>query len=221
MKHIVVDLEMNSPERHGHAPVIFKGELIEIGAVMLDDDMHEISEFKTYVRPEYAESISPRIVELTGITDEMIADAPAFDEAFESFARWCLEHGDEIRMYEWSDSDLEHLKNESTHKKLKLTDNQRCIMESRWTDIQHIFDHKVGFDRQVSLNIALYSAGLKVEGELHDALDDARNTGKILAMLNDEGQLATAKKRIDEYLNPPPLTASMGELFDFSKIKLD
>ncbi len=218
MKHIIVDLEMNSVNKNEPGYEIFRGELIEIGAVMLDDDMQEISEFKTYVKPEYSESISPRIVELTGITDEHIKDAPLFAEAFDSFAKWCLDSGDDIKLYEWSNSDHEQLMSESKHKHTELSPEQRRVLDGTWVDIQRIFDHKAHSSRQISLNVAMYAAGLKVEGELHDALDDARNTGKILAMLNDEEQLAVALERIDAYFNPPPLTTSMGALFDFSKL---
>lgn len=59
------------------------------------------------------------------------------------------------------------------------------IVDAVWIDIQEVFDNKAGYDRQMSLNVALFATGLMVEGELHDALDDARNTGRILAMLHD------------------------------------
>jgi ERI1 exoribonuclease 2 len=45
MKHIVVDLEINRLGRKERQSEFFQGELIEIGAVMLDDDMNEISEY--------------------------------------------------------------------------------------------------------------------------------------------------------------------------------
>lgn len=77
MKHIVVDLEMNNIRQKSVARRICTNETIEIGAVMLDDGLQEISSFRTYVKPEYNDGIVPKISRLTGITDAMVANAPS------------------------------------------------------------------------------------------------------------------------------------------------
>ena len=53
MKYIVIDLEMNKIARSSEARKICKSEIIEIGAVMLDENLQEIGNFRTYVKPEY------------------------------------------------------------------------------------------------------------------------------------------------------------------------
>ena len=53
MKHIVVDLEMNNIAAKTEARKICRMETIEIGAVMLDDNLNEIASFRTYVKPEF------------------------------------------------------------------------------------------------------------------------------------------------------------------------
>ncbi len=56
--------------------------LTEIGAVLLEGG--EITErFQTFVKPE--KPIPPEITQLTGITDEMVADAPTQEEALRAF----------------------------------------------------------------------------------------------------------------------------------------
>lgn len=40
---------------------------------MLDDNLQEISSFRTYIKPEYKDGILPKISRLTGITEAMIA----------------------------------------------------------------------------------------------------------------------------------------------------
>ena len=82
MKHVVIDLEMNpmsgkkkyvdkalarinesntDPIRATELFGICNNETIEIGAVMLDDDLQEVSSFRTYVKPEFSEGIKENI----------------------------------------------------------------------------------------------------------------------------------------------------------------
>ena len=61
MKHIVVDFEMNNIQQKSEARRICTMETIEIGAVMLDDNLQEISSFRTYVKPEYNDGIAKKI----------------------------------------------------------------------------------------------------------------------------------------------------------------
>ncbi|WP_242945145.1 DUF5688 family protein [Oribacterium sp. C9] len=105
MKHIVVDLEMNSIRKKDDARRICNLETIEIGAVMLDDNLQEISSFRTYVKPEHCDGIARNISRLTGITDDMVLNAPKFNESLRMFTNWCLGTGDEVTVYAWSDSD--------------------------------------------------------------------------------------------------------------------
>ena len=218
MRHIVVDLEINSISKRERSSDQCRGELIEIGAVMLDDDMNEIFEYKSFVHPEYRDRIAPRIKRLTGITNKDIVGAPIFCDALEDFCLWCLKQGEDITLYQWSTADLEHFVYECEFKGIELSSAQKKVLEAEWIDIQKVFDNKAGYDKQISLNVALFATGLMVEGELHDALDDAKNTGRILVMLKDEALLNEALEKIDSYINPAPLTASIGSMFDFSGI---
>ena len=59
--------------------------LTEIGAVIVRNG-EVVEEFDTFVKP--GKLITPKITELTGITNEMVADAPGEKEALEAFLRF-------------------------------------------------------------------------------------------------------------------------------------
>lgn len=73
--YVVVDLETTGGAPHSH-------RITEIGAVKVRGGI-VIDEFQTLVNPERA--IPPFISRLTGITDDMVQDAPKFSEIAERF----------------------------------------------------------------------------------------------------------------------------------------
>ncbi|EFM09730.1 DnaQ family exonuclease/DinG family helicase [Paenibacillus curdlanolyticus YK9] len=70
MKFAVLDLETT-----GHQA---EDEMIQIGIVMLDEELNVTDTFSSFVRP--ATDIPPFITQLTGITNEMVADAPSVED---------------------------------------------------------------------------------------------------------------------------------------------
>lgn len=155
MKHIVVDLEMNNIRRRSEARKICTNEIIEIGASMLDENLWEIGKFQIYVKPEYNDVIVPKISKLTGITNEMVANAPTFSVAFKQFTDWCLNIKDDVMIYAWSNTDHSQVMKEIQLKQYKLSEEEHKLMEHGWTDFQNEFDIHLGFERQISLKLAL------------------------------------------------------------------
>ena len=216
MKHIVVDLEMNNIRQKSEARRICTMETIEIGAVMLDDNLQEISSFRTYVKPEYNDSITPKISRLTGITDAMVSNAPKFQEAFRMFTNWCMGTGDDVTIYAWSDSDYKQIQKELVLKEYELSDEEHELVDYEWTDFQDEFDRHLGFEKQVSLKLALEMAGIDFSGREHDALDDARNTAELLQIFKNDKLFDLTLRKIEEAMKPSSLGNTLGSLFDLS-----
>jgi len=216
MKHIVVDLEMNNIPYKSDARAICTMETIEIGAVMLDENLQEISSFRTYVKPQYNDRIIPKISKLTGITDEMVMNAPKFNEAFKMFTNWCMGTGDDITIYAWSDSDFIQISKEIELKSYEMSESEKHMVFNQWNDFQNEFDCHLGFERQVSLKMALDMAGIDFSGREHDALDDARNTAELLQIFSDEKLFNKTLKKIEEIMKPSSLENTLGSMFDFS-----
>lgn len=216
MKHVVIDLEMNIISKNSKARKICANETIEIGAVMLDDNLQEISSFRTYVKPEFNSGIVPKIRKLTGITDEMVVNAPSFNEALRAFTSWCLEMGDDVSVYAWSTTDFRQISKEMELKNYEMAEDEKPVLENEWTDFQKEFDGHLGFERQVSLKLALDMAGIDFSGKEHDALDDARNTAELLQVCRDEYLFNQTLRKIEEVMKPSSLENTLGSMFDFS-----
>jgi len=216
MKYIVVDLEMNNIAKENKGLIRCKQEVIEIGAVMLDERYNEISSFRTYVKPEFNTVIETKITNLTGITTEMVEEAPLFIEAFEMFANWCLGTGDDIEIYAWSDSDYNQVRKELTAKEYIPSEKISPVSAVKWTDLQKMVNVRIGMKQQLSLETAINLSGIELKGRMHDALDDARNSSVFLDVLSNPDLYRKTLERLEKMLNPERLTTSLGAMFDFS-----
>ena len=106
MNYIIVDFEMNPvADEYKAERQICHFEIIEIGAVIMDESFMVLGEFKTLVKPQYNDSIYKRYEILTGISMQMVYGAPTFAAAYEKFADWCESFGNEYEVYAWSEND--------------------------------------------------------------------------------------------------------------------
>lgn len=218
MKHIVVDLEMNEISRKYHEEkAVSKMEIIEIGAVLLDENYTEIGYFKTLIKPQFNERIKPLYENLTGITTEMVQNAPVFEDGLRMFLSWCRSVNDSIQLYQWSDSDLLQITKEMELKKVDLSAEEQSLLVE-WNDFQKEYGNKLMLDRQISLKNAIMYAGLDFVGKEHDALCDARNTGMLLRILRTPELCKEVLDKVIEVLTPKTLSATLGDLFDFGEL---
>ena len=68
MRHIFVDYEMHPlADRYDNLRKICSMKSIEIGAVMLDDNMEKISDFRSYIRQQFNNEIYSKYRTLRGI----------------------------------------------------------------------------------------------------------------------------------------------------------
>ena len=218
MKHIVVDLEMNEISgKYRREKAMCKMEIIEIGAVLLDENYMEIGHFKTLVKPQFNEKIGALYESITGITTEMVQNAPVFADGLQMFLSWCRSVKDEIRLYQWSDSDLMQITKEMNLKKVNLSEEEQNFL-TVWNDFQREYGEKLMLHRQVSLKNAVMYAGLDFEGKEHDALCDARNTGILLRIIRDPELCTEMLGKVIEVMTPKGLSATLGELFNFNEL---
>ena len=215
MKHIVVDLEMNGVGKE-YKNLGCNMETIEIGAIMLDDNFQEISSFRTYVKPEYNTRVTSVVSKLTGINYNMLINAPKFNEALKMFSNWCMGVDDDIKIYAWSTNDYKQVSKEIKLKHYEISSDESRVYLTEWNDFQEEFDVELGFDKKVSLSLALDMAGIDFLGREHSALDDARNTAKLFHVFKDREMFDITLSKIAEAMKPTEFGTSLGSLFDFS-----
>lgn len=217
MVHIVIDLEMNPVQRSlKDIRRFLLDEVIEFGAVKLDENYKQISEFQCYVKPQFSE-ITKHITKLTGITNETVADKNTFEIEFEKFFEWI--GGWDMKIYSWSASDIKQLKNECAYK-LPNFDVER--LERQWIDIQKEFDDRIGLHNSLSLKYAVGAMNRDFEGTAHTALADATNTAAILALMQDDEAFFKTMQPVIDMLKPKELSQSLGDLFpELANIKFD
>lgn len=106
-RYVVFDLEMCKVPRSIKTEALHM-EIIEIGAVLLDETYNEIDSFKTYIKPQYG-FVDEFIKNLTGITVAETKNAPETKQALEMFAKWIP---DDAVLVTWSENDEHQLRKE-------------------------------------------------------------------------------------------------------------
>lgn len=218
MKHVVVDLEMNPVSREfREVRRKLNEEVIEIGAVRLDENFQQEAEFQCYVKPEYG-PIKKHITSLTGITQAMVADKKTYAACFQDFVDWVGE--EETKIYSWSMSDIKQLRSECRY---KLPDFDIRWLDERWVDLQQEFDDRLGLHNSLALKHALGAMDHKFEGTQHTALADAINTSAILTLMQDDAKFKETMKPVLEILQPKDdLSSSIGDLCpELAKLQKD
>jgi inhibitor of KinA sporulation pathway (predicted exonuclease) len=189
--HVVLDFEMNPVSRevkeknreqkHSRHEKMLQSEIIEIGAVKLEDpDCRKTSEFSILVKPEYNDCIEQNIQHLTGICTEDVEDAVSYSQAIKSFSDW-IGTEKHARIYSWSTSDPNQIRCECEKKHVEFPENM-----TDWVDFQVMFPKATGIQikRQMSLEYAAELAGLDFDDEsAHRALYDAEKTAELVQMV--------------------------------------
>lgn len=210
-KYVVIDLEMCKVAKEQRKTFHAAHEIIQIGAVLLDDALNVSRRFNCYVRPEYGR-IDPFIENLTGISQEQVDNAPMLSESLAAFFCWLPD--EDVTAVSWSMTDKAQFSKELAEKDIQMEQMDRLL--SGWIDCQKTFAQKTGVTRPYSLADALNATDIMDEGRAHDGLADAYNTALLFAKMEREDELvlnpyfAVAFRESKE----PTLGFSLGDLLN-------
>jgi len=179
MQYIVMDLEWNQPTSYNSAAYKSVGEkllfeLIQIGAVKLNDKMEVVDSFSQMIRPVHYAKLHPRIKRITHITQEEVDAAPEFCEAMKRFADFC---GDDYALLTWGCDDVS-----------VLDQNMRFFKSdvklSKVYDMQRLFGDLIGNTKErQGLKAAMDHLQIEPSEDkpFHNALNDAYYTALVFA----------------------------------------
>jgi len=179
MAYCIVDLECTcwdreDPNRSFH-------EIIEIGAVLLDDNLEEIAEFQTFVRPTFNRTLSEYCKDLTSITQEQVDHGFTFEKAMQLFEQWVYKYTNkpvyDIVLISWGAFDRSQFEN----------DCERCgylYPFNRHYNLKIAFSKFIGKPkRKFGLMKAAQMCGIPFEGTHHRGIDDAKIVAKLFRFM--------------------------------------
>ncbi len=183
MNFIIYDLEatcwQTATERERRTQ-----EIIEIGALKINEYGELLSRFESFVRPVIHPQLSSFCTKLTGISQIEVNRAETFPTVINEFQDWigCFDDDEEYLLCSWGFFDQRILsKNCSLHD-----------IENDWTkehiSLKHQYPRIKGIAYSIGLKSAVEKEGFEFEGAHHRGIDDAINLAKIFLKYMNQWQ---------------------------------
>ncbi|MCI9487421.1 MAG: exonuclease domain-containing protein [Lachnospiraceae bacterium] len=179
MDYIVLDLEWNQSPR-GKAGERFglPFEIIEIGAVRLDESRTVCGRFQEMIRPSVYRQFHYKTKEILHMDMGELRAARSFQEVVEDFFAWC---GEDYIMCTWGSMDLTELQRNLKYFRVKNPMKKPLL----YYDVQKLFSllYEDGRSRR-SLKDAVEYLEIEEDIPFHRALDDTLYTAKIMERMD-------------------------------------
>ncbi len=195
MNYIVFDLEWNqSPQGKNHSDQRLPFEIIEIGAIRLDENFKNRSSFHCLIKPKVYQKINNNIHNVIHIDIKDLLKGLPFPEAVCRFLSWC---GDDFCLCSWGNQDVFELERNMDYYHLLHLLPAPIL----YADVQKLFAISSGEpSERRSLEYAVDVMGLSKQKSFHRALNDAYYTARVLQLLPKD--LITRYPSLDIYRHP-------------------
>lgn len=195
MNYIVLDLEWNQcPNGKTAEDSKLRFEIIEVGAVKLDETFTLIDRFREVVRPQVYHGLHHKTKEIVALRADDLANARTFPDVIRDFLDWC---GEDNVFCTWGSADLTELQCNMAYYNVELP----FPFPFMYYDIQKIFSiiYENRGDRR-SLEYAVDFLGIPKNVPFHSALSDAHYTSRIMQTLTADQILRNSS--VDYYRTP-------------------
>lgn len=177
MNYIVFDLEFNQAwDLEEGCSRIESGcpfEIIQIGALKLDERLQEVSSFNRLVKPKLYTDLHPFVEKFTGITPKSLEAAAGFQEVYEEFLEFMNE---ESVLCVWGISDIKELLRNISYHAMDPSSIPR-----KYINIQRYASNSLSCPKgtNIGLRNAVEILDIPIQGSFHDALNDAFYTAEV------------------------------------------
>lgn len=181
MNYVIMDLEWNqSSTGEEEVSKILPFEIIEIGAIKLNNERRMISEFSELVKPEVYHEMHRITRKLIHLQMEQLEQGRSFMEVMEQFREWC---GEDYIFCTWGPLDLAELQRNIRYYGMEpLADGP-----IKFLDVQKLFS--IAYEDRKSRRSLEYAIDyLNIEKDIpfHRAFSDAYYTAKVLALMDEK-----------------------------------
>lgn len=185
MHYIVMDMEWNTA--YSKKLGGFMNEVIEIGAVKLNESLEELDSFSVIVKSQVGKRLQSRVKTLTHLTNEDIANGISFQKAVKQFSDWV---GTEDNTFlTWGDGDIRTLIKNCKY----FLEQETLPFVRNYADAQkycQAFTDVASASQQLGLSAAAEKLGIDPDAfPHHRALDDSRLTAACLRKVFDAEKL--------------------------------
>lgn len=182
MNIIVLDLEWNQnsigkKERESDKPIF---EIIEIGAVKLNEDFQIVDKYSSLIKPQIYHTMHKITADLIHLDMNELNEAEYFVEVMNKFLSWC---GKDYMFATWGPLDLLELQRNMKYYRMDpLSDSPL-----RYYDVQKLFSISVLKDKiRKTLEYAIDFYEIEKSIPFHRALSDAYYTARVLKKIENE-----------------------------------
>lgn len=210
-QRVVLDFEFNRVPRRLRRSLGLKDEILEIGAVKVDENFNVIDKYRQIIKTSY-NIVDKKVYQLTDISNKEHESGIDLVEALRDFENWLgisKEDNGLCIIYTWSNSDYDQLYKECTRKEIETVLLDKYV--TKWSDLQRIFDILTEADNCTGLHKAIEFAGIDIQGHEHDAVYDSIHTA-ALANKIQTGEISKIHKDMQSRILKEKPSISMGGL---------
>ena len=187
-----MDLEWNNS--YMKSAQRFVNEIIEVGAVKLDENLNTVGTFSEIIKPVLSKKLRSRIKNLTNISNDDIKAGKPFSKVISDFEKWV---GDDAVVLSWGDTDIRTL----------LT-NMKCFLNKenisfirKYADLQRYCQCFINMENVQQAGLSYAAECLQIDAEKfphHRALDDSLLSAECFKKTFDKEKLKEFIKECNE-----------------------
>ncbi|MBK1811511.1 exonuclease domain-containing protein [Clostridium sp. YIM B02505] len=185
MNYVIYDLEFNQkyidfPEENPSSSSRLPFEIIQIGALKLNERFETLSSFNALIKPEVYPNIHPYVEKLTRINNNTVSSSKDFVSVYKEFLEFIGD--DQVILCVWGTVDIKELLRNIEFYNLSSSSISKYYIDVQKTASLYL---KSPNNSKVGLKTAIELLNLKSDNEFHDAFNDAYYTSEIFKTIYD------------------------------------